>query len=346
VSAAGVELRDVVVRAGGRATLDRAALSVPAGATLALVGPSGAGKSTLLRAVAGLVDVAAGEIRIGDDVVAGPGRAVDPARRGVGLQFQGFALWPHLTAAEHLAFVLKAAGVPADERAARTRETLERLGLGALAGRKPDTLSGGERQRLALARAVVARPRVVLLDEPTASLDPATARDARALVSELGATFGATAIVVTHDREEACELGATVAVLRAGRVLQCGPARDLYEAPSDAFVATFFGDGALLSAVAAADGRTAATAFGAVELRAAVRPGARGRALVRPEQVAVVAGGVAATVRAATFVAGRTRVRLRVGDVEAVGFADGPLAPGSTAPVVLRGPCPFFAEEP
>jgi iron(III) transport system ATP-binding protein len=338
MSSFGVELGGVDVVADGRKLLDGVSLCIPAGESAALVGPSGAGKSTLLRALAGLVRPAAGTIALGGAVVSGPDAFVDPARRGVGFLFQGYALWPAMTAAEHLEFVLKAAKVAPEERRARIAETLGALGIAALAGRKPDALSGGERQRLALARALAARPRFLFLDEPTASLDPASSRDARALIADVVRRFGVTALTVTHDREEAAELGRLTAVLHCGRLRQIGTPEDLYASPADAFTALFCGDGVLLPAEVDAEGRRARTPLGELAVRGA-RPGRRGAAVLRPEDVVVAdAGGTDATVRAIAFRSGEYRARLSCGETTVEARLTRYHPPGAALRIAVAGP--------
>lgn len=345
MSGAGLELLGVAAELDGRRILEAISFAVSARSTSALIGPSGAGKSTLLRAVAGLVRPAAGEVRLGEETVFGPGVDVDPARRGIGFLFQGFALWPSMTAEEHLAFVLKVASVPAAERRSRIAETLSALGIGTLAGRRPAALSGGERQRLALARAVVARPRLLLLDEPTASLDPSTARDARALLAGLGERFDVTTLVVTHDREEAAAMRGRTVLMHQGRVRQIGTMEELYRTPADAFTARFVGDGALIAATVDGTGRTAETVFGRSRVRPAP-PGLKGSAVVRPEDVVVSdEGGVPATVVAAVFREGRYRLELSVGGH--VMFADcaREFPPGTAVRAALEAEAAVVPEE-
>jgi ABC-type sugar transport system ATPase subunit len=337
-AAPALEVRGVDVVVESRAVVSNATFSVAAGKTLAILGPSGAGKSTALRVIAGLTRVAKGEIDVAHRRVSDSKTHVDPGLRGVGLLFQGFALWPSLTVAEHLDFALKASVKDAAERSARAAETCAALGLTALTKRLPGELSGGERQRLALARAVVARPRVVLLDEPTASLDPSTARDARALIASLAARFGAAVVVVTHDQEEATELGDAILVMRDGGVEQIGTPEALYATPASPFVASFVGDGALLPATAKAG--VVETAFG----RAAV-PSAEGTGVVltRPEHVAIDAeDGVEAVVESASFRAGAWRLRIRRGDATAIVDVPSRVAPGATVSARLRAAGPFF----
>lgn len=214
-------------------TLGPVSFTVPAGGRLAIVGPSGSGKTTLLRCLAGLEQPTAGTIAVGDTVVTGNGVHLPPDRRGVGLVFQDGALWPNMTALQHLQFA-----APKLARADAQR-LLERAGLGALAQRKPAAMSGGEAQRLGLLRALAPEPAALLLDEPLRSVD-VHQRDALVLlVRALADERGLTTILVTHDRHEALALATDFVVLRDGRIVEQGPAERLLRAPSTAFTAAF-----------------------------------------------------------------------------------------------------------
>ncbi|MEZ5136817.1 MAG: ABC transporter ATP-binding protein [Acidimicrobiales bacterium] len=191
--------------------LDDVSLRVPAGAMVALLGPSGCGKTTLLRAIAGLVAVDAGQVRVGDRVLTGDGVSVPPERRQVGMVFQDWALFPHLSVARNVAY-----GLGGDQRAdtdRRVDDALAMVGLAGLGDRLPGTLSGGQQQRVALARALAPEPAVLLLDEPFSNLDAALRAQVRTEVHALLVRLGITTIVVTHDQEEAFVLGDEVAVL-------------------------------------------------------------------------------------------------------------------------------------
>ncbi|MBI4513989.1 MAG: ABC transporter ATP-binding protein [Gemmatimonadetes bacterium] len=212
-------------------------LSVERGGVLAILGPSGSGKTTLLRLVAGFEGPDAGRV-IGDgaDVTDS-----SPAARRFGMVFQHYALFPHLTVFGNVAFGLEAQGVPADRIRARVQEVLRLLDLAGFESRRIGELSGGQQQRVALARALAPEPRVLLLDEPLSNLDPAlrerTRKELRALISRVGITT----LFVTHDQEEAFDLGDRIAVMNAGRIEQVGTAEELYESPASLFVATFVG---------------------------------------------------------------------------------------------------------
>jgi iron(III) transport system ATP-binding protein len=221
-------------------------LGLPPGQTLALLGPSGCGKTTLLRLVAGLLAPTSGAIAINGAVVAGPGVFVPPEKRHLGMVFQDYALWPHLTVAGNVAFPLEMAGIGRAERDTRVIAALDRVGLAAMAARSPSALSGGQQQRVAIARAIVGEPRIVLFDEPLSNLD----RELReTMVAELGALIrglGLTAIYVTHDQSEALTLADQVAVMEAGQIAQLATPEDLVEHPASPKVAEFLRLGAVL----------------------------------------------------------------------------------------------------
>jgi multiple sugar transport system ATP-binding protein len=220
-----------------RAALDRLDIEVRDAELLVLVGPSGCGKSTALRLVAGLDAPDAGRVLVdGRDVT----RAA-PQDRDVAMVFQGYALYPHLTAAENIAFPLKMKGLPKAERAARVADVAAMLGLGKLLERRPGELSGGERQRVAMGRAIVRRPKVFLFDEPLANLDAALRAELRVELAALVRRLRTTAIYVTHDQAEAMTMGDRIAVMREGRLQQIAEPRAIYEAPANLFVASFLG---------------------------------------------------------------------------------------------------------
>jgi len=238
---AGLVLEDVEVALGGRAVLHRVSLGVAPGERVVLAGPSGSGKSTLLRAVAGLAGISQG--RISSD-----GTRIDtlpPARRDVAMMFQGYALFPHLTALDNLAFGLVARGASRVDAAAQARAMAATLGLEPLLGRKPAALSGGERQRVALGRALLRQPKVLLLDEPLSSLDAQLRGRARAEIVRAHAASGAALLLVTHDQAEAMALADRLGVLKDGVLQQLAPPREVYARPANRFVASFLGSPAM-----------------------------------------------------------------------------------------------------
>lgn len=217
-------------------TLGPLSLAVSQSELLGVIGPSGSGKTTLLRLIAGFERPDSGRIVIGSRTVADAIHWVEPEDRGVGMVFQEYALFPHLTVAENIAF-----GVPKPVRAQRVRELMELVGLAGFAGRYPHELSGGEQQRVAIARALAAAPNVLLLDEPFSHLDADLRPKMRAFLKVLLQRLGCTTIFVTHDQEEAFELADRVAVLNAGRLEQIDVPERLYREPATRFVAEFIG---------------------------------------------------------------------------------------------------------
>ena len=234
----GVELKEVRKTYGrGQRAVDGVSLRIEEGELLVLVGPSGCGKSTLLRMVAGLEEITAGEILIGGRVV----NDVAPRDRDIAMVFQNYALYPHMTVFDNLAFGLRRRRVPAAEVDRRVNAAAETLGLGRYLASKPRELSGGERQRVALGRALVREPRVFLFDEPLSNLDAKLRVQVRAEIKRLHQRARRTMIYVTHDQIEAMTLGERIAVLRAGKLQQVADPFTLYERPANAFVAGFIG---------------------------------------------------------------------------------------------------------
>jgi ABC-type sugar transport system ATPase subunit len=212
-------------------------LDVRDGEFVVFVGPSGCGKSTLLRMIAGLEDITAGELRIGERVM----NEVQPAKRGVAMVFQSYALYPHLNVRDNMGFGLKVRGVKPEERSRRVAEAAETLKLAPLLERLPRELSGGQRQRVAIGRAIVGEPDVFLFDEPLSNLDAELRVHMRSEIAALHQRLGNTMVYVTHDQIEAMTLADKIVVLRDGLVEQVGTPRDLYERPRNLFVAQFIG---------------------------------------------------------------------------------------------------------
>lgn len=234
-----LELRGLTKRYGDITVLDDVTLSLPQGATLVVLGPSGGGKTTLLRLVAGFDYPSRGEVWIDGRLVSTPQRLVAPHKRAIGLLHQELALWPHMNIAEHLTFVLKGRMPGRAERQRRILSTLEQVGLEKALATFPGELSGGERQRLALARAIVHRPALLLLDEPFSNLDPPRTHMLRGLLKQLRETLRVTIMHVTHDQRDARALGDSVVLLDHGRLVQRGTLNELQRHPANAFVAEF-----------------------------------------------------------------------------------------------------------
>jgi iron(III) transport system ATP-binding protein len=223
MSSAGVsiEVRGLRHTFGTHTVLDGVDLDVPAGTTLALLGPSGCGKSTILKLLAGLLTPAGGRISFGHQLVADERICVPPEHRSLGMVFQDYALWPHMTVAGNVAFPLEMRGVGRGDRERRVEAALARVGLDGMGARRPSALSGGQQQRVAIARAIVAEPRVLLFDEPLSNLDSQLRTSLCAQVGKLLAQLGTTAVYVTHDQAEAETLAHRIVTLSEGRVQRC-----------------------------------------------------------------------------------------------------------------------------
>ena len=278
----GVELVAVTKRFGSAVAVDAIDLSVAAGEFVSLLGPSGCGKSTTLRILAGFEHPDEGDIRFaGRSVVSVPAH-----RREAAMVFQDYALFPHRTVAQNLAFGLRMRKTPKDVIARRVDAMLELLNLTGMRDRKPDQLSGGQRQRVALGRALVAEPGVVLLDEPLAALDLQLRKRMQIELKQLHREVGGTFIYVTHDQEEAITMSDRIAVMHEGRIVQFDPVAEVYRRPANRFVAEFIGEANVLEGVVEAGG----VRCGPLLVRACVdgrRDGDPVLVVVRPERVRV-----------------------------------------------------------
>ena len=270
------------------------------GEFVTLLGPSGCGKSTLLRCIAGLTPVDGGQILLdGHDIVP-----LSPQKRGIGMVFQSYALFPNMTVEQNVAFGLRMQKVKADESQARVREVLALVELGNFAGRYPHQLSGGQCQRVALARSLVTRPRLLLLDEPLSALDARIRKHLREQIRAIQRELGLTTIFVTHDQEEALTLSDRIFLMNQGRIVQSGDAETLYTAPVDLFAAGFIGNYNLLDADSAS--------------RLLQRPVAS-RLAIRPESITLgVKGELDAEVRSHSLLGNVIRYRVSVREVELV----------------------------
>jgi thiamine transport system ATP-binding protein len=309
-----LSVRGVSVSYDGTPAVVDADLDLDGGRVLAVLGPSGCGKSTLLRAVAGL-EPATGLVRWHDHDVS----ATPTHRRGFALMFQDGQLFPQLSVGRNVGYPLRIRRTPRAETAARVAELLELVGLSGFADRLPTTLSGGERQRVALARALAASPRLLLLDEPLSALDAGLrqrlAEDLRRILVE----SGTTAVMVTHDHEEAFAVADDLAVMRAGRIVQAGPIADVWRAPADPETALFLGYARVLEGVAA---RGLAEAGG--------MPGASAVAVRRSALSVAEDGPLAAEIVDVRTTPGQLRLvcRTDLGELDAVAPLDVRLAPG------------------
>jgi ABC-type Fe3+/spermidine/putrescine transport system ATPase subunit len=329
-----VSVEAVSKRYGHVEALRDVSLDFAAGKLTAILGPSGCGKTTLLRAIAGFVTVDGGAVRFDGDAVTG----LPPQQRGTAMVFQSYALWPHMTVFDNVAYGLRLKRVPAEALRARVRAALELVAIGEVddvARRKPGALSGGQQQRVALARALVVEPRVLLLDEPLSNLDAKVRQRLRVEVRRLQKRVGITAIYVTHDQEEALAIADRVVLMNAGCVVQSGTPEDVYLDPASEFAADFLGVGNSLEARAEA---------GVLQLagqRLAYAGPVRGRAVVvlRSSDLALAPAPAGATLSGtleeSLFLGAYYRHYVRVGD--AVLLVDGPV-PAAPGPVTISVP--------
>ena len=336
--AADVRLDQVVKRFDDTVAVDGVSLAVPRGSFFALLGPSGCGKTTTLRMIGGFEEPTQGRIFLGDRDVVG----LPPYKRDVNTVFQSYALFPHMTVADNIAFGLERRGVPKRERTSRVREMLELVGLDTYARRKPRQLSGGQAQRIALARALVNQPRVLLLDEPLGALDLKLRKSMQLELKRIQHEIGITFVHVTHDQEEAMTMADRIAVMNRGRIEQLGPPQELYERPATAFVAGFLGISNLLPGTIEGQG---AVRLDSGELVRADVNGRTGRvaAGVRPEKITLGLGGgqneLAGIVGESAYIGVATQVVVRTNagivQVFAQNIDSGARTPAAGDPVTL-----------
>jgi iron(III) transport system ATP-binding protein len=260
---AGIQIERVTKRFGAVAAVRELSLEVLDREFVTLLGPSGCGKTTLLRLIAGFMTPDEGVIRVGPDTLSTPGGAVPPERRGMGMVFQNYAVWPHKTVAQNVAFGLEVRRVGRAEREARVTRVLELVNLAGLERRYPSELSGGQQQRVALARSLVVEPGILLLDEPLSNLDAKLRERMRWELKELQRRTGITFVYVTHDQSEAMALSDRIAVMHAGEIMQLGAPREVYSRPASKTVADFMGlVNLIIGRVVRADGDDGVVAIG------------------------------------------------------------------------------------
>ena len=329
-----VAVRNLTKRFGPLEVVNGVNLTIQEGELFTLLGPSGCGKTTLLRVIAGFYALDEGEVCFDERVV----NDVPPHERGIGMVFQNYALWPHMTVFENVAYGLKLQNLDHPQITNRVTSALENVKLSGLGERYPGQLSGGQQQRVALARALVLNPKILLLDEPLSNLDAKIRIQVRAEIRKLQKDLGITTVYVTHDQEEALTLSDRIAVLNKGRVLQLGPPKELYERPANRFVADFIGinnliEGTVRSVDAQRRQLTVSTAIGELSalLDERLREGDRCILCVRPENAAF----------GSATEAGRNRLHGRIAFAAYLGNAvryDVELAQGVIFKVDIRDP--------
>jgi putative spermidine/putrescine transport system ATP-binding protein len=323
-------LQSLTKRFGDTTVVDGLSLSVDKGEFVSLLGPSGCGKTTTLQMIAGFVEPSAGAISLGGRDLT----KIKPAARGLGIVFQSYALFPHMTAAQNIAFGLEMRGIAKAERVKRVDEALALVGLSGFSDRYPRRMSGGQQQRVALARALVIKPDVLLLDEPLSNLDAKLREEMQVELRQIQRTVGTTTILVTHDQGEAMALSDRIVVMNRGRVEQVAPPTGIYRAPATAFVADFLGKTNVLLATIAAG----TASIGAGRWAATGMADGAAKASIRPERIAFSdAEGLAGTVRARIFQGHHwlVRVATEAGLVLVIAPNDGQAIPDEDAAVQL-----------
>ncbi len=339
---ADLRIEGLTVRYGPVAALTDLALEIASGELFVLLGGSGSGKTTLLRTLGGFIEPTAGRIVLGGQDIT----RLPPHRRPVNTTFQSYALFPHMTVADNVAFGLRRQGVAKAEIGERVRALLELVRLREFAGRKPDALSGGQRQRVALARALAPRPRLLLLDEPLSALDRSLREQTRQELLRIQGQTGTTFIMVTHDQDEALAMATRIGLLENGRLAQVGTPAELYERPASRSVAAFMGNDNVLPARRLAADRIEVEGVGALQTESAA-PESGFWVAIRPERLLLAEAGAAnsvpGTVMTAAYFGDSAdyAVRLEAGAMLQLvqplgaGFGAGLLAPGTAVSVAL-----------
>ena len=285
-----VALRGLTKRFGSQTVLDNVSLTIPHGQLVCLLGPSGCGKTTALRLVAGFIEPTAGEIALGDRIVASPARSLPPERRNVSMVFQSYALWPHMTVAQNVAYGLELRKLGHAAIAKKVEAILRTTQLAPLAERYPAELSGGQQQRVSLARALIVEPETLLLDEPLSNLDANLREEMRFEVRRLHDTYRYTTIYVTHDQSEAMTTADLIAVMNAGRIEQLGTPQEVYEEPRSEFVARFLGGSNILRGKALDASRVACAGTALDCSGRPLVPGADVAVSIRQHEIAIAGG--------------------------------------------------------
>lgn len=331
-----LQIKNISKSFGNVKALDDVSLMLADDEFVSFLGPSGCGKTTLLRVIAGLETPDGGEVQIDQQTLVGPGIFIAPEHRHFGMVFQSYALWPHMTVNDNLAFPLEIARVPGAERKARILAMLDSLDLAGLGERRPAQLSGGQQQRVALGRALITKPRALLLDEPLSNVDARVRQEMRLEIRRVQRAAGLAAIYVTHDQSEALALSDRVVVMNKGQIEQVGTPEDIYRWPRTDYVARFMGSNILEGVVTAARGgqmRITVWDLG-IELDVAgdSEPGEAVRFAIQPAMVKVVKKGTpdtgTATVLISSYLGERVEVELAAGKLR----MSGTLGPGMSWP--------------
>ena len=319
-----VVIKSALKKFADHAAVNNVSAEIPDGEFFVILGPSGCGKSTLLRLIAGLETLDDGEILIDDKMVSGPGVHTTPEDRQVGMVFQSYALWPHMSVRQNVSFPVTASGGDADTAGRIADAQIEAVSLTGLEARKPAELSGGQRQRVALARCLAGQSRIILMDEPLANLDPHLRHAMEEELANFHRMAGATTLFITHDQREGMALASRIAVMDNGRFLQIGTPQDIYNFPLNETVARFVGRSGIVTAARDADGRTIIAGQHVDTGTASSGAGTAGRAVIRPSDVSVSHGGIEAEVRTVAYRGGSWDARVAVDGLE------------DTLPVVLQ----------
>jgi iron(III) transport system ATP-binding protein len=356
----GVAIKGLTRHYGDVAAVDGLSLDVKPGELVALLGPSGCGKTTTLRLVAGFLKPETGEIWVGERCLSSPAAVVPPERRRMAMIFQSYALWPHMTVAQNVAYGLRFGHrLARADRERKVREMLRVVQLGGYEGRYPGELSGGQQQRVAVARALIVEPEILLLDEPLSNLDANLREEMRFEIRRLHEEFGITTLYVTHDQAEAMVISDRIAVLDRGRVAQAGTPDELFHEPRTRFVAEFIGKTNLIDGMAV---RPDAVAHGPLTLRVAsdsLVPGAHVALSIRPHTIELTSPAPAAagdatvlrgTIKRASFLGETVDYQVAVADTDVVLRVAAPaltrLRPGEAVGLrIARAACVVLAED-